>query len=138
MYQKAKPERLESPRKVLIISSDNILGEVMSKILDRYFTCEVYEATCSAEATSRLYSGGFDMYLVDLSTPGISGPMLIRKIQHMNPSGPIIVVAGSGSEDEIDDIRSLGISNIIYKPIRIAAFLEMVAGMLLENQRICI
>jgi DNA-binding response OmpR family regulator len=136
MYQKAKPEQLQPPRKVLVVSSDSLLGEIMSKILDKYFACEVFQATCVSEATSRLYLGGYDLFLVDLSTPGISGTMLIRKIQNMNPTSPVLVVTDGGSDEEMDEVRSLGISQIINKPIRIAAFLEVVAGMLMESQHI--
>jgi two-component system, sensor histidine kinase len=136
MYQKANPERLKPPRKVLVISGDGLLGEIMTKLLDRYFACEVYQAACTSEATSRLYLGGFDLFLVDLSTPGVSGAMLIRQIQNMSPLIPILVVSSGSSDEEIDEIHNLGISQIIYKPIRIAAFLEVVAGMLMESQHI--
>jgi DNA-binding NarL/FixJ family response regulator len=135
MYQKAKPERIEPPHKVLVISSDTLLAETVRKILDRYFACDIYDAACTAEATSQLIAGGFDLFLVDLSTPEISGDMLIKNIQTLNPSIPILVVACNDNNEGINEMSELGITQLIYKPIRIAAFLEIITGILMDRQR---
>ena len=136
MYKKLQPEKITPPRKVLVTSGDSLLCEVMTKVLSRYFGCDVYAAGGTAEATRLLYAGGFDLMVIDLATPKVSGLMLMRKIKNMHPSIPVLVIADIGSDDELAEIAELGINHIIHKPMKVTEFLEIVAGILMESQNI--
>jgi DNA-binding response OmpR family regulator len=136
MYQKAQFEKLVPPSKVLVVSGDNMLGEYLTKIINRYFGCEIYTAINAAEALSYLYSGGFDLVLLDLSTQELCGPMMVRSMQNMPKAASILVITDVNCDDVLDEIINLGISRVVHKPIKMAELLEMVAGVLMESQHI--
>jgi DNA-binding response OmpR family regulator len=136
MYQKAQLEKISPPSKVLIVSGDTMLGEYLSKIINRYFGCEIYNAINAAEAISYLYSGGFDLVLLDLSTQELCGPIMVRSMQNMPKAASILVIADMQCEEILNEIIDLGISRVVHKPIRMAELLEMIAGVLMESQHV--
>jgi len=136
MYRKMQSKQLAPPQKVLVISSDTMLGEITTKIISRYFGCEIYTAMNASEAASYLYSGGFDLAIMDLSTQGLSGPMMVRKIQSVPRNVSILVIADIDNNESLEEIQGLGINQIIYKPIKMVQMLELITGILLESQQI--
>jgi two-component system, OmpR family, copper resistance phosphate regulon response regulator CusR len=136
MYQKAQLEKLTPPSKVLVVSGDSMLGEYLTKIIYRYFGCEIFTAINAAEALSYLYSGGFDLVLLDLSTQELCGPMMVRSMQNMPKAASILVITDINCDEVLEEIISLGISRVVHKPIKMAELLEMIAGVLMESQHI--
>jgi DNA-binding response OmpR family regulator len=136
MYQKAQLEKILPPSKVLVVSGDIMLGEYLTKIINRYFGCESYTAINAAEAISYLYSGGFDLVLLDLSTQELCGPILIRSMQNMPKAASILVIADVQCEEVLNEIINLGINRVVHKPIRMAELLEVIAGVLMECQHV--
>jgi two-component system, OmpR family, copper resistance phosphate regulon response regulator CusR len=136
MYQKTQLEKLTPPSKVLVVSGDNMLSEYLTKIIYRYFGCEIFTAINAAEALSYLYSGGFDLVLLDLSTQELCGPMMVRSMQNMPKAASILVITDINCDEVLEEIISLGISRVVHKPIKMAELLELIAGVLMESQHI--
>jgi FixJ family two-component response regulator len=51
-----------------------------------------------------------------LSCPGLSGVELVREIRLRNPALPIVVVTGWAGPRVLDEVRSLGVTDIVEKP----------------------
>lgn len=136
MYQKAQLEKISPPSKVLVVSGDGMLSDYLTKIINRYFGCEIYVAINAAEAISYLYIGGFDLVLLDLSTQELCGPMMVRSMQNMTHQVSILVISDINCDDVLEEIMSLGINRVVHKPIKMAELLEMIAGVLMESQHI--
>lgn len=136
MYKKAQLEKLTPPSKVLVVSGDGMLSDYLTKIINRYFGCEIYVALNAAEALSYLYVGGFDLVLLDLSTQELCGPMMVRSMQNLPNPASILVISDINCEEVLDEIISLGIRRVVHKPIKMAELLEMIAGVLMESQHI--
>jgi two-component system, OmpR family, copper resistance phosphate regulon response regulator CusR len=136
MYQKAQLEKLTPPSKVLVVSGDGMLGDYLTKIINRYFGCEIFVAINAAEALSYLYAGGFDLVLLDLSTQELCGPLMVRSMQNMPHPASILVITDINCDEVLEEIISLGISRVVHKPIKMAELLEMIAGVLMESQHI--
>ncbi len=135
MYKKAQYSRLEPPKKVLIVDDEKLSRDVISKTLHRYLGCEVYTASNGDDAFSFLRSNDFDLMIADLVMPGIPGLELIRRVRFTNPDLFVIVVTGNANDNDIVEIKKMGISQIVYKPFKITSFLEMVADALIEKER---
>jgi len=136
MYKMAQQFKLEPPKKVLVVDDELIIRNIVSKVLNRYLGCEVYTASSSREAISLLKSIGFDLLMVDLAMPGISGVELIRIIRQSKLQTQTVVITGNGTDEELDEAKRLGINQIIYKPFKIATFLEVIAGILMEREQV--
>lgn len=57
-----------------------------------------------------------DAVFLDLVMPGLSGVELVRKIRIDNPELPIVVVTGWAGPQDIDEVRRLGVTDIVEKP----------------------
>jgi CheY-like chemotaxis protein len=57
-----------------------------------------------------------DAVFLDLVMPGLRGAELVREIRRCNPELPIVVVTGWAGPRAIDEVRSLGVTDIVEKP----------------------
>jgi CheY-like chemotaxis protein len=118
------------------VDDEQLSREVISKVLNRYLGCDVYMVSNGNDALGFFYSDDFDLFMIDLKLPGISGIELIKNIKLNKPGSALIVVTGNADDKSIDEIKRLGVSQIVYKPFKIAALLETVAETLFENKRL--
>lgn len=136
MYKMVKKCKLEAPNKVLVVDDELIVRNIVAKVLNRYLGCEVYTASSGREAISFIQSGGFELFLIDLAMPDISGIELIKIIHKLKLQIPIVVITGNGSDKDIAEAKRLGVNQIIYKPFKIVTFLEIIADVLLEKEEV--
>jgi DNA-binding NtrC family response regulator len=135
MYKKVGPVTQCSSRKILVADEDSMSRNAMSKIINSYLGCEINIAGNETEAFSFLKSNNFDLAIVGISAPEISSVEFIRKTKAIVPNLPLIVVTGDSPESELDILKGMGITRIIYKPFGISPFLEIVAGALIDKER---
>jgi|GEM_PF-2512566 len=134
---KIQTATISAPRKIMVLSKDQFLQAIMAKICNRYFGGEIYRAATPENPVEFNRLGGFDLIIVDLNLPGHSAVSIVRQLQQEQPSVPVIAVVGE-SDHDVDELKRLGISDIAYQPIRVAAFLEVAAGALMQKQNIYI
>ena len=48
--------------------------------------------------------------------PGLSGVELLKEIRRGNPDLPIVVVTGWAGPQDLDEVRRLGVTDIVEKP----------------------
>ncbi len=53
---------------------------------------------------------------LDLVMPGLSGVELLREIRQRHPELPIVVVTGRAAPMDLDEVRRLGVTDIVEKP----------------------
>ena len=136
MYKKAHPAALTSPKKVLIMEDDEMTRDILSKIISNYFMCEVNVATSSNEARSYISARSYDLFIIGNSDSASMPRDIIEKIKEQFRNTPLIVVLGDCTDNDISLLREKGIDKIIYKPLKLTSFLEIVAGAFLEREQI--
>jgi DNA-binding response OmpR family regulator len=136
MYKRIQKSLPDSPRKVLIFDEDSLSGDIISKIITHYLGCEVNMASNEAGALSFLKSQDFDLVIVAITLTGMTGVKIIRNIQNTKPGLPLMIVCGNGTDHDLEILRSMGISKIVYKPLRISPLLEMVASAFMKNDQV--
>ena len=80
--------------------------ELVSTLVERlqYRDIEaVYELT-GASAIERMRRESFDVVVVDLKLPGISGSETMRVINKEHPGIPVMIITGHGSSAEMQDM----------------------------------
>jgi|GEM_PF-508969 len=78
--------------------------------------------------------GSFDLVITDLSMPKITGIELARSMKEMGIGIPVILTSGYLAHTMGDEIRDVGISEIMTKPITMQQLAETI-GRVLENRR---
>ena len=122
----ATPSR---PLRVLVVDDE----EPVMRVATRMLAHGGFEATgvlSGAEALERVAGapGSFDVAIVDLAMPGMSGLELSVKLLAIKPELWIFLASGNTTTLEPDDVQRAGIRGALAKPFRLKALLDTVAG----------
>ncbi|WHY96699.1 response regulator transcription factor [Peribacillus simplex] len=118
-----------SEESILIVEDE----EKILRLLELELEIEGYQigkAMDGNEALEAYRSGKWDLILLDVMLPGISGIELLRKIRMKNNSTPVILLTAKGSvEDKVSGL-DLGANDYITKPFQIEELLARIRAVL--------
>ena len=100
---------------VLVVDDD---AEIR-RMIELAFPPPDWEVTVAASAEEALesFSGGaFDIVLLDLQLPGISGLAVLQIIRERDPNIPVIMFSGYGAVAPAVEAMQLGAENFLEKP----------------------
>lgn len=102
---------------LLIVEDDNYINKLIANIIDKcgYSHQSAYSGT---EALIYLKQKEWDMVLLDLMLPGISGEELIQKIRETSSVPILVISAKSEKKDKISSLQN-GADDFISKPFDI-------------------
>ncbi|MDN3594968.1 tetratricopeptide repeat-containing hybrid sensor histidine kinase/response regulator [Zunongwangia endophytica] len=117
------PKDLQS--RILIVDDNRINQIVTKRILEqKKFDCEI--AQDGNEAVEKVKDGNFDLVLMDVNMPGISGMEATRKIREFNIEIPVIALTAVEVEEIREEIHNAGMNDIIIKPYDTQQFYQVV------------
>lgn len=113
-------------RKKILIVDDNRINQVVTKrILEKKdFDCEV--AGDGLSAIEQVKTGSFDLVLMDVNMPGISGLEASKEIRKFNKDIPILALTAVEVEEIREEIQGAGMSGFIIKPYDVQQFYQIV------------
>ncbi|SIP99060.1 DNA-binding response regulator, OmpR family, contains REC and winged-helix (wHTH) domain [Peribacillus simplex] len=118
-----------SEESILIVEDE----EKILRLLELELEIEGYQigkAMDGNQALEAYRSGKWDLILLDVMLPGISGIELLRKIRMKNSSTPVILLTAKGSvEDKVSGL-DLGANDYITKPFQIEELLARIRAVL--------
>ena len=77
---------------------------------------EAIVAHSGEEALSLFDQRRPDAVFLDIVMPKMSGIDVLRRIRETHPALPVIVITGSASSQQIDEVKRLGVTDVIEKP----------------------
>ncbi len=110
------------PKKILIVEDNELNMKLMSDILTAYGYL-VFKASDGEAALHLIADDIFDLILLDLQLPKVSGYEVLKKI---HTHTPIVVVSACCTEEEISKAKLKGCIDFISKPIIVNDFLSKV------------
>ncbi|MDR1362771.1 MAG: response regulator [Spirochaetaceae bacterium] len=119
-------------KKILVIDDQPEIVNLISNFLENRY--EVYPAKTTAIAVSRLNTIKFDLILLDILMPGISGIEFFEYIQTQNwyDKVPVIFVTSESEFKIVLKAVKLGAAGYIKKPIEKKALLEKIKSVIGE------
>jgi DNA-binding NtrC family response regulator len=104
-------------RKILVVDDDSDLRMTVASALSEG-QYEVLQAADGEEAVNRVRAGQFDLVLMDVNMPKMSGIEALKEIKAHDPSIMVIMLtAFSNIRDAVEATR-LGAYNYLEKPVR--------------------
>lgn len=115
-----------SDQKSILIVDDNRINQVVTRrILEKKnFICEV--AGDGKQAIELVKNANFDLVLMDVNMPGISGLEATKEIRKFNTEIPILALTAVEVEEIREEIHSAGMTGIIIKPYDVQQFYQIV------------
>jgi two-component system response regulator PilR (NtrC family) len=108
---------MTSPRTIHVIDDEPIIHD----ILDQLLTSEGYEVEISAsgeEALQKYESRNFDLVLLDLMMPGMSGLDVLRALRKIQPQAVIIIITAYASVESAIEAMKIGAFDYVQKPFK--------------------
>jgi len=112
-------------RKILVVEDNKINQMITRKILEKNkMRCMV--ADNGMDAIKLVKENEFDVILMDIHMPGISGIEATQKIRAFNKDIPIIALTAVTIDENLDDFYRAGFNEIIPKPFKTEEFFEKI------------
>ena len=103
--------------KLLFVSSDDKIGEVIGKEIDVYFK-ELKVVSDLKEAISLACSNNYDVAIIDADIVGVSFSQLCTELLQLTPRLPKIVISDSDNNENIVTAINSGAYTFLSKPLR--------------------
>jgi DNA-binding response OmpR family regulator len=71
-----------------------------------------------------------DGVFLDVRLGELSGVDVLRQIRQIDPSCPVIIITGHASDEEVAEIRRLGATDILEKPMLLNRLTEALSGIM--------
>ncbi len=120
---------------ILVVEDNKINQLITRKILEKNkIICDV--ADNGDIAVDKVRENSFDLILMDIHMPGISGIEATKQIREFNKSIPIIALTAVTLDDNLDEFYSSGFNDIIPKPYKTEEFFTKLHKALQKRQAI--
>jgi len=125
------PVTTPGPARVLVVDDEPAVGEVVRLALE-HMGCQVTTATTGAEGVElfRVRRGQFDLVLLDLMLPGMSGAQVFRALRALDPVAPVLLMSGHSDEATEADLLAAGALRLLRKPFTLAELAAAVTAAL--------
>ncbi|WP_080146644.1 response regulator transcription factor [Marinilactibacillus piezotolerans] len=100
-------------KRILIVEDDNAINELLYDLLNEQY--DVTQAYAGSEAKRLTETESFDLILLDLMLPGISGEAFIEAFRRTSEV-PIIVLTAKAEVDVLANVLSIGANDYVSKP----------------------
>ena len=124
-------------KRILIIDDEPFVLEVFRRCLER-LGYEVATADSWDVARDIFSSEKFDLVLVDVVMPGVSGFDIVRGIKRTNPDQKIIMTTGLGHEMASSEARgkNVDVADFLFKPFSFDDVQSKVESILGPNESV--
>lgn len=116
-------------KKVLVVDDDAMHRSLIRNILIP-LGFEVAEAGNANEGLNLIQHWTPDIFLLDLTMPGISGWQLARQLRQQKIEVPIVMISADAQEGQEDDATDKPHNDYLVKPVRVSTLLEIIADLL--------
>ena len=108
-------------KKILVVEDNKINQMITRKILEKHqVICDV--ADNGTTAIEKVENNNFDLILMDIHMPGISGIEATIEIRKFNSEIPIIALTAVTLDENLDEFYLNGFNDIIPKPYKTEEF----------------
>jgi DNA-binding response OmpR family regulator len=101
--------------RILIVDDEPAVGDALADAV-RAQGHDPAVARSGLEGLAAIVANPPEALFLDLVMPGLSGIALLREIRQRHPALPVVVVTGRAANMDLDEIRQLGVADIVEKP----------------------
>lgn len=125
-------ENIGQMNRILVVDDEVEIGKLISRLLSgkRY---EIETVTTGKEALSKV-ENPYDLVLLDIGLPDISGMDVLREIKRKNGDIPVVMITGYGRIDSAVRCIKAGAIDFIEKPFQAVVFRNLIMEILKSRE----
>jgi DNA-binding NtrC family response regulator len=117
---------LEGNKTILIVDDDKFILNVFSRILQKQgYTVEVAET--GQETLEKMNESQYDLVLIDVNLPDVSGIDLVSKLNSIDPDILKIIITGFPSLEDATRAMDQGVTAYLVKPVKSEELIALIA-----------
>jgi CheY-like chemotaxis protein len=117
---------MSSGEKRILVVDDNRINQVVTKRILEQQQFVVDLCDNGVDAIERVKHNQFELVLMDVNMPGISGLEATKRIREFNKDIPIIALTAMEIDEIREEIYESGVNDIIVKPYDTARFYQVI------------
>ncbi|MFZ5721546.1 MAG: response regulator [Pseudomonadota bacterium] len=106
-----------APGARVLLVEDNPINALLARALLGREGCEVEHAVGGEEALAAAEVGAFDLILMDMRMPGLSGEETARRLRATGVKTPIVALTANAFEDDRRACLAAGMDDFLVKPL---------------------
>ena len=118
-------------KKVLIVDDSDLIRQSLKRVFNHY-PVEVSLASSGADAMTEIYSHFFDLCLLEVCLPDISGIDVMRRIRSVSPSTRIAIMTAPPISDDSGGFVLSDANYFIEKPFDLSE-IKSLANLLFDG-----
>jgi len=112
----------------VLIAEDNKINLKLIQIFLNNFGCELDDVDDGEQAIAKLKENPYDIILMDIQMPNMSGNEATRMIRRdINPDIPIVALTAAAMKEDEEKALLSGMNDYITKPVKIERLKEVIA-----------
>lgn len=117
---------MEGNKTILIVDDDKFILNVFSRILQKQgYTVEVAET--GQETLEKMNESQYDLVLIDVNLPDVSGIDLVSKLNSIDPDILKIIITGFPSLEDATRAMDQGVTAYLVKPVKSEELIALIA-----------
>jgi len=102
--------------RILVVDDEHDVTDNLSRFIARKFACEVEKAYNGSDALEKIKASPFDLVIMDIKMPGLSGIDVIKEAIKFSPGMKILAVSAYDSPEVANEALKAGAIDYIHKP----------------------
>ncbi len=102
--------------KILVVDDEDDVREWLGNFIARRLNCKLEKADCGEEALKKLKEENFDLVLLDIKMPGLSGIDVMKEAVKFCPQVKFLAISGYDSDEVANEALAAGAVDFITKP----------------------
>jgi CheY-like chemotaxis protein len=106
-----------APGVSVLLVEDNPINALLARTLLAREGCRVEHAASGEEALVAITTGAFDLIVLDMRMPGLSGEETARGLRAAGVTAPIVALTANAFEDDRHACLAAGMNDFLVKPL---------------------
>jgi CheY-like chemotaxis protein len=106
-----------APGKRVLLVEDNPINALLARALLTREGCEIDHAAGGEEAIAAVKVGAYDLILMDMRMPGMTGEETARALRASGVTTPIVALTANAFEDDRHACLAAGMNDFLVKPM---------------------
>jgi PAS domain S-box-containing protein len=119
-----EPTEFAGRGRILIADDEDLVRNFAAEVLQQ-MGYEVRTASDGPSALSTADQGAFDLFLIDLIMPRMSGMEVLRRLRRKHPDIPVVVTSGFSAQMAWEDLEAEGAGHFLAKPFGMSDLVSM-------------
>jgi len=122
--------------KILIVDDEKEVLEHTQHFLEKHLVCDADIALSGEEALKKIKAAAYDVVLLDVKMPGLSGIDVLRRLKNDNIKLDVLMMTAYNSRQVGKEVLEEGALGCLVKPIPTEKMLEEVKAILAKKGKL--